>query len=129
MAKILSFSLDRESLELLDKIENVTSFKNRSELIRSALQLLLNDSKELDKMSGYVNAIVVVTHPEYNEENISKITHQYSDLIATHIHNNVHSACMETFIVHGNAVTVSALVKSLKESKAVSYVKLMVVAD
>ncbi len=129
MAKIVSFSLDNESLELLDKIEKITSFKNRSELIRAALQILLNESKNLEELEGHISAILVVTHVERTEYELSRIQHQFNDVISTQIHNNMHGMCMETFILHGNAQTIRSFVRTLKESKAVSYVKLMVVDE
>lgn len=129
MAKIVSFSLDNKSLELLEKIESITSFRNRSELIRSALQLLLNESKELKKLSGHIDAVLVVSHNQKDEHALLDIQHQFNDIISTQVHNNLHGTCMETFIIHGNAATISAFVKSVKESKAVNYAKFMLVAD
>ncbi len=129
MAKIVSFSLDNESLELLENIESMTSFRNRSELIRAALQLLRSESKELKTLSGHLDAILVVAHSEKEEHELFKVQHQFSDIITTQVHNNLHGLCMETFVLHGKAETVSAFVKLLKESKSVRYAKFMVVSD
>lgn len=129
MARIVSFSLDKEGLELLDKIEKARDYKNRSKLIRSALQLLLNDLNDLQKMKGHTSAVIVATHSEKSEEELSKLKHSFSDIITTQIHNNLHEICMETFIVHGNANTISSFARFLKESKAISYVKVITVAE
>lgn len=129
MAKVVSFSLDKESLDLLDKIEKSSDYKNRSELIRSALTLLLNESNDLSKMKGHTSAVIVATHNEKSEEDLSKIKHSFNDIITTQIHSNMHELCMETFIVHGNAQTISSFAKALKHSKAISYVKVITVSE
>ena len=129
MAKIVSFSLDKESTELLKNAEKLSTFKNRSDLIRSALHLLINEWKEVDSLKGHVSAIIVVTHSEKNDEEIARINHQFSDVITTQIHNNFHENCMETFILHGKVEIISSFLKTLKQNKSVTHARLMVVAD
>ena len=127
MAEIISFSLDKESKGIIEKIEKTIEFKNRSELMRRALQLLLHESEELEAMQGHVDGIVVVTHQEKGEREIAEIKHEFNDIITTQVHNNMHEICMETFIVHGNAETVVSFVKKLKQNKAILYTKIILI--
>ncbi len=129
MAKVVSFSLDNESLELLEKVEALEQFGNRSEAIRAALQLLLNELHDVEKLKGHVSAVVVATHSEQLEGEVSKIKHNFSDIVSTHVHNNVHSTCLETFVIHGASERIAKFVKALRSSKAVSHVKLMVAVE
>ena len=125
MARILSFSLDNETAHLLDKIERKIEFRNRSELIRSALQLLLREIDNLDELKGHIGAILVVVHNQKQEEIISKLKHQFSDVIITQIHNNLHGQCLELFLLNGRSELIIEFFKQLKKSKSVEYAKLI----
>ncbi|MGH2639879.1 MAG: CopG family ribbon-helix-helix protein, partial [Rhabdochlamydiaceae bacterium] len=79
----------------MDQIQESDGFTGRSELVRAAIRLLLEDSKDKDSLSGRVNAVIIVTHEESNEAPITKLKHQFEDIVKTHIHNKVsHSSCV-----------------------------------
>ncbi len=125
MAKIVSFSLNAQTLGLMDKIEGKFEFKNRSELIRAALQLLLNEVEDIEKIKGHMDAIIAVTHVQGHDSEISRIRHQFNDIVTTQIHNNLHGKCMELFIVHGKGGVIVEFFKALKKSKDVEYAKML----
>ncbi len=129
MAKIVSFSLDRESLGLIQKIESERNFKNRSELIRAALQQLLQETREIRTDGGHIDGVIVVTHRERGEDGISTLVHRYADVITTHVHNNLHELCVETFIVHGNAKTIRQFVGEMRENKEALSTKITIVSE
>lgn len=60
----------------MDQIQKSGSFAGKSELVRSAVRLLIDDSKDKDRLSGHMNAIVLVTHDESDETPVTKLKHQ-----------------------------------------------------
>ncbi len=112
----------------IDHIQETEGFTGRSELVRAAVRLLLEDSKEKDSLTGHVSAIVVVTHDEANEAPITKLKHQFEDIVKTHIHNKVsHSNCVELFILDGEGKKVASMAKEFQKEDKMKSVKLVVI--
>ena len=112
----------------IDQIQELHGFTGRSELVRAAIRLLLEDSKEKDSISGHTNAIIVVTHDEANEGPITKLKHQFEEIVKTHIHNKVsHSNCVEVFILEGDGKKVASMAKEFQKEDKMKSVKLLVI--
>ena len=60
----MSFSLNKEAVNLLSELEKKLGFKNRSELVRSGLQGLLHEFKDLSNLAEKVEAIIAVVHSQ-----------------------------------------------------------------
>src|SRR5438128_10490674 len=107
---IVSLSFPDQIIKELDRIQDIGGFTGRSELVRAAIRLLIDDRKEKDSLLGHVNAVVVVTHDESNEAPITKLKHEFEDIVKTHIHNKItHGHCVELFLVEGEAKTVASM--------------------
>src|SRR5438552_13025288 len=74
---IVSLSFPDQMIREMDQIQRSGGFAGRSELVRSAIRLLLEDSREKNALSGHMNAIIVVTHDESNEAPITKLKHEF----------------------------------------------------
>jgi CopG family transcriptional regulator, nickel-responsive regulator len=125
---IVSLSFPDQMIKEIDQIQEAQGFTGRSELVRAAIRLLLTDSKEKEAISGHTNAIIVVTHEESNEAPITKLKHQFEDIVKTHIHNKVsHSNCVELFILEGDGKKVASMAKEFQKEDKMKSVKLLVI--
>lgn len=116
---VVSLSFPESMLKEMDTIQRESGFTGRSELVRAAIRMLLEDSREKAAVSGDTNGLLIVTHDEAEEAPVTKLKHQYEDIITTHVHNKTKSSmCVELFLVHGDAKKVNSMTKSfLAEDK------------
>jgi CopG family transcriptional regulator, nickel-responsive regulator len=125
---IVSLSFPDQMVKDLDQIQDTGGFAGRSELVRAAIRLLIEDRKEKDSLLGHVNAVIVVTHDESNEAPITKLKHEFEDIVKTHIHNKIsHSNCVELFLVEGEGRKVASMTKAFQREEKMKSVKLIVI--
>jgi CopG family transcriptional regulator, nickel-responsive regulator len=125
---IVSLSFPDQMIREIDQIQEAQGFTGRSELVRAAIRLLIEDSKEKDTISGHTNAIIVVTHDESNEAPITRLKHQFEDIVKTHIHNKVsHSNCVELFLLEGDGKKVASMAKEFQKEDKMKSVKLLMI--
>jgi CopG family nickel-responsive transcriptional regulator len=112
----------------MDEIQVNGGFTGRSELVRAAIRLLLEDSKEKDTLSGKANAIILVTHDEIDEAPITKVKHEFDEIVKTHIHNKIgHTNCVELFVLDGDGKRISKMAKEFQREDKMKSVKLIVI--
>ncbi len=125
MAKIISMSLDEETLDLLDGIQEESDFSGRSEAIRTALRLFIQESESMESVVGRKNSIIITMHQRRDEHKLDKTKHSYENIIKTQIHNNLENdKCMELFILDGESEDIKSMYKELQE-KDLEMVKLI----
>jgi len=125
---IVSLSFPEQMIKEMDQVQADGGFTGRSELVRAAIRLLLEDSKEKDSLSGKANAIIVVTHDESDEAPITKVKHEFDEIVRTHIHNKIgHTNCVELFLVEGDAKRVTKMTKEFQKEDRMKSVKLIVI--
>jgi CopG family transcriptional regulator, nickel-responsive regulator len=125
---IISLSFPDQMVRELDQIQDTGGFAGRSELVRAAIRLLIEDRKEKDSLLGHVNAVVVVTHEESNEAPITRLKHEFEDIVRTHIHNKIsHSNCVELFLVEGEGKKIASMTKAFQKEEKMKSVKLIVI--
>ena len=125
---IVSLSLPKELVKSIDEIQSSGGFAGRSEFIRASLRMMLEDRKEKEMLKGQTSAIVVVTHDEFNEEPVTRLKHQFEDIVRTHIHNKIsHSNCVEIFLVQGEGKQVASMTRALQKEEKLKSVKLVVI--
>lgn len=125
---IVSLSLPRELVKSMDDLQSSQGYAGRSELIRAALRMMLEDSREKDSLKGQVNAILVITHDEFNEEPVTKLKHEFEDIVKTHIHNKMsHGNCVELFLLQGDGKEVSAMTRAFQKEDKLRGVKLLLI--
>jgi CopG family transcriptional regulator, nickel-responsive regulator len=125
---IVSLSFPDQMVKELDQIQDSGGFAGRSELVRAAIRLLIEDRKEKDSLLGHVNAVIVVTHDESNEAPITKLKHEFEDIVKTHIHNKIsHSNCVELFLVEGEGKKVASMTKAFQKEEKMKSVRLIVI--
>ena len=112
---VVSLSFPESMLKEMDEIQKNSGFTGRSELVRAAIRMLLEDSREKATAAGDMNGLLIVTHDEEEEAPVTKLKHQYEDIITTHVHNKTKtSMCIEVFVVQGDAKKINAMSKSFQ---------------
>src|SRR6266576_6358586 len=107
---IVSLSFPDQIIKELDRIQDTGGFTGRSELVRAAIRLLIDDRKEKDSLLGRVNAVIVVTHDESNEAPITKLKHEFDDIVKTHIHNKISQTnCDKLLLLESDAKKVGSM--------------------
>ncbi len=125
---IVSLSLPKELVKSMDDLQSSQGYTGRSELIRASLRMMLDDSKEKNSLKGQISAILVITHDEFNEEPVTKLKHEFEDIVMTHIHNKMsHSNCVELFLLQGEGKKVSSMTQAFQKEEKLRSVKLVVI--
>ena len=125
---IVSLSFPDQMVKELDEIQDSGGFAGRSELVRAAIRLLIEDRKEKDSLLGHVNAVVVVTHDESDEAPITRLKHEFEDIVKTHIHSKIsRSNCVELFLVEGEGRKVAGMTKAFQKEEKMKSVKLTII--
>ncbi|MGA8857219.1 MAG: CopG family ribbon-helix-helix protein, partial [Candidatus Bathyarchaeia archaeon] len=124
---IVSLSFPDQMIKDMDQIQKSRGFTGRSELVRAAIRLMLEDTKEKDSMAGRISAIVTVTHNQEDEEPITRLKHSFQDIVRTHIHSKInHGNCIELFLLEGDGKKVASMTKSFQKEENMKSVRLIV---
>jgi CopG family nickel-responsive transcriptional regulator len=125
---IVSISLNDEILSELDKLQTSMGFSGRSEAIRAGIRTFVSEEKQKSDLSGNIHAILLVVHNDEFDHVVSGITHNFEDLITTHLHSKIEKEkCMELFVIDGDAEKVSTMTKDFQINKNMDTVKLVAI--
>jgi len=125
---IVSISLNDEILSELDKLQLSMGFSGRSEAIRAGIRTFVSEEKQKSDLSGNIHAILLVVHNDEFDHIVSGITHNFEDLITTHLHSKIEKEkCMELFVIDGDAEKVSTMTKDFQINKNMDTVKLVAI--
>jgi CopG family nickel-responsive transcriptional regulator len=123
---IVSISLNDEILSELDKLQTSMGFSGRSEAIRAGIRTFVSEEKQKADLSGNIHAILLVVHNDQFDHVVSGITHNFEDLITTHLHSKIDKEkCMELFLINGDAQKVSTMTRDFQTNKNMDTVKLV----
>ncbi len=123
---IVSISLNDEILSELDKLQKSMGFSGRSEAIRAGIRSFVSEEKQKSDLSGNLHAILLVVHNDEFDHIVSGITHNFEDLITTHLHSKIEKEkCMELFVINGDAEKISTITKDFQTNKNMDTVKLV----
>jgi CopG family nickel-responsive transcriptional regulator len=123
---IVSISLNDEILTELDNLQKSLGFSGRSEAIRAGIRTFVSEEKQKSDLSGNIHAILLVVHNDEFDHVVSGITHNFEDLITTHLHSKIDKEkCMELFVIDGDAEKVSTMTKDFQTNKNMDTVKLV----
>ena len=125
---IVSISLNNEILSELDKLQSSMGFSGRSEAIRAGIRTFVSEEKQNSDLSGNIHAILLVLHNDEFDHVVSGITHNFEDLITTHLHSKIDKEkCMELFVIDGDAEQVTTMTKDFQRNKNMDTVKLVTI--
>ena len=124
---IVSLSLNEKILEEIDRIQKEMGYSGRSEIIRAGIRLLITENKENEKLTGELNALIILIHNQDREEVVSNIKHDYEDVTNTQIHNHLgNNKCLEIFVLQGKAERIKEMHRLFNTNKKMDIVKLIV---
>ena len=125
---IVSISLNDEILSELDKLQTTLGFSGRSEAIRAGIRSFVSEEKQKSDLSGNIHAILLVVHNDEFDHVVSGITHNFEDLITTHLHSKIdQEKCMELFVIDGDGENVTTMTKDFQINKNMDTVKLVTI--
>ena len=125
---IVSLSFPDQMIRDMDEIQKSLGFTGRSELVRAAIRLMLEEKREKDSLRGQVTAILAVTHNQEDEEPVTRIKHSFEDIIRTHLHNKItRTNCVELFLLEGDAQKIASMSNGFQKEDKMKSVKLVVV--
>ena len=123
---IVSVALNDTILEEISRIQREIGYSSRSEIIRAGARLLISENKENMKLSGKINAILLLVHSQDTENVVSDIKHNYEDVTITQIHSHLRKKCLEIFVLDGGAEKIKEMVRKYQTSRKIDYLKLIV---
>ncbi|MCX6770680.1 MAG: nickel-responsive regulator 1 [Candidatus Micrarchaeota archaeon] len=104
------------------------SFSGRSEAIRAGIRSLAAENKSAEGLSGVMKAVLLLVHEEKMEKSASNLSHEFEDVVSTHVHSNLkRGKCLEIFVLAGGAERIRGLFKAAKASKKMEYARLVVI--
>ena len=125
---IVSLSLPDSMIKSMDEIQKSRGFSGRSELVRTAIRLLLQDTQEKDSLKGTISAILIATHDQEDEEAVTKLKHAFKDIVRTHLHSNItDNNCVELFFLDGEGTKIASMTKGFQNEDSMKSVKLLTV--
>jgi CopG family transcriptional regulator, nickel-responsive regulator len=123
---VVSLSLPDQMVKAMDEIQESVGFAGRSELVRAAIRLLLEDTRDKTAMTGRANAVVVVGHASVDEEPVTRLKHGFGDIVKTHVHCRVSDQdCIEVFVLTGDGRQIAAMAKGFERERKIKTVKLL----
>ena len=123
---IVSISLNDTMLHELDMMRHDMGFSGRSELIRAGIRTYIQESKQHNNVKGNHSAVLLVVHADEFDDQVAGITHDYEDLVRTHLHNKIDGdRCIELFVLDGNSKRINQITRGFSTSKKMDTVKLV----
>lgn len=117
----LSFSIEKNLFEKLEKIVEQKGYENRSEFIRDIIRDMVV-SEEWASNDEIIATITLVFdhHKKELGEKLTDVQHTFHDIVlaSTHVHLT-HDICAEMIMVQGSANTVNELANKLRQQKGV----------
>lgn len=124
--EVISLSLDKETEDKIEEIQEEANFNGRSELIRKAVENLHQEVIDNQRLEGELNAVIIARHPHRKEQEIAEIAHQYNNVITTQLHSKLDGEnCLEVFHTNGVAEDVIDFFNGLEGSKHTESVNIM----
>jgi CopG family nickel-responsive transcriptional regulator len=113
-------------VKAMEEIQESVGFSGRSELVRAAIRLLLEDTREKERIVGRTTAVIVVGHDKNDEEPVTRLKHKYEDIVKTHVHSKPsHEDCVEVFVLAGEGRQIVSMSKEFEKEKKIRSVKLL----
>ncbi len=127
MVKIISISVDNETLKGLDLAGRRIGIKSRSRLLRNALSDALNDYASIQSVKGHVECVFALSYKSSKRASVFDILHEYSSIIETELHRHGSSSCMVIISIKSDAKRMRSLFFRLKREPAVKSIKYMLI--
>ena len=124
--EVISLSIDDETLDKIDEIQENSSFNGRSELIRKAIENLHQETSDREELEGELNAVIIARHAHTKEQKIAEVSHKFDEVLTTQLHSKLsNDKCLEVFHTNGKADKVIDFYNQLEGSKHTESVNIL----
>jgi len=117
--EIISVSMDRNTLDELNKTQEKLGFKSRSKLVRAGMDSLVNEFKALDLLRGHNDIVFTVVYRHKDKDRFGDVMEKFDDVITTEIHQHRNGNCVRILVTSGNAKRLMELFKMIKSKKEI----------
>jgi CopG family nickel-responsive transcriptional regulator len=113
---------------MLDEVQKTVGFSKRSEMIRAALRMMVEDIRAKNSITGATNAVIIVTHDKDNEVTVTKLKHEFEDIVKTHVHSKVGKYnCVELFLLEGDGQKIAQMARLFERDRSIRSIKLVTI--
>ena len=119
---VISVSLPDSLLDRTDELIEDRGYAGRSELVRNALREFINRASQ-DQATGHRDATLTVIYPHGVERKVSNVRHEFSEIVQAMMHGHTGEACVEVFLLSGQAKEVRAFLDGLRSIREVYLVE------
>lgn len=124
---IISISLNDKLLSEIDAVQEDMGFSGRSDVIRAAARMLIDENKQKNISQGHANAVLFLIHSQKVEDRVTDIKHDFEDIINTQIHTHLKDEnCLEIFILDGVASRINDIAQRFRKCGKMEHLKLIV---
>ena len=118
---IVAVSMSKADYDELDAFQKQNEFRNRSEVIRHAIQSLLKEHMTLEQMRGEITATITMVYIDNGKnDKCHQIQHDHSQLVLSMMHSHsINGDCIEVLVVGGSAIKINSFAKKLRAQKQV----------
>ena len=121
---IISISLPEESILSLDMIKEHLGLAGRSEAVRTSVRMAEAEMKDMEKMDGDVEGVLIVVHSTHHDQWVGMLQHRYERMIRTQLHSHLQNRkCLEVMIISGGSDVFEEMMKEIYRIGKADYVK------
>ncbi len=125
---VISISINEKLLEEIDALKDEMGFSSRSDIIRTASRMLIDDTRKQMDIKGEVNGVIFLIHKREVEDKVNDIKHDYESIINTQIHSHLKNKnCLEIFILEGEAEKIKELTSRFRNCGKMEHLKLIII--
>jgi CopG family nickel-responsive transcriptional regulator len=131
MVPVVAISMPDSDLEQLEKMQEIGSYSNRSEVMRHALQALVKERTKLEEVSGTITAVITIVYHEDGKDGFcNSIQHSHARMITAMMHSHSQEGeCLEVFVLRGDASNLRDFVDGFKSGRQVNRIYVNVVGE
>jgi CopG family nickel-responsive transcriptional regulator len=113
---VVSISLPDALLVRADRLIESRGFGGRSELLRACVRDFLV-AHAAEEAKGVRQATVTLVYPHGLERHFTRIRHDFSDVVRSMMHGHAGDACVEVFVLEGDAARVRGFADALRGAR------------
>ncbi|MCL2785826.1 MAG: ribbon-helix-helix protein, CopG family [Methanomassiliicoccaceae archaeon] len=121
---VISISLPDESVAALEKIREHLELSGRSEAVRASVKIAEAEIKDMERMDGDVEGVLIIVHSTHHDQWIGMLQHRYESIIKTQLHSHLQNRkCLEVMIISSGSDVFERMMKEIYGVGKADYVK------
>ncbi len=121
---IVSVSLNDDNLAALDLIQKTYGLSGRSEAVRTSINAALAEIREIERMEGTVEGVLIIVRGNHADPWMSLIQARYERHIKTQMHSHLQChKCLEVMVMSCDAEVLTSMLREIHGEGKADYVK------